>query len=125
MVAEGVFIDAIGATVAVVALEAFLVHESIARGAIDVVLTIGVGALVGGLGGGVLAALLHWRNIVPEGLANTLALAFSVAVFHISNALFHESGITAVIVAGMVVTNMRSPVLGALTESVSSNRVLQ
>ncbi len=108
--AEGIFIDAVGATVAVVALEVSLVGTtaSAAVGVLDVAMRIGVGAAIGALGGGFLAVLIRWRHIVPEGLENILALAVAIATFQISNGVVHESGITAAIVAGMVISNTQS-----------------
>ena len=108
--AEGVFIDAVGATIAVVALEVALVPTgaSLAVAVPDVLLRLGTGAAVGVAGGALLALLLHRRDVVPDGLENTLALAVAVTVFQISNALVHESGITAAIAAGMVVSHTSS-----------------
>jgi NhaP-type Na+/H+ or K+/H+ antiporter len=116
--AEGIFIDAIGATIAVVALEVALVPSgvSLAVAVPDIALRIGAGAGVGAAGGAVLAGLLRRRGVIPEGLENALALATAVAVFHASNALVHESGITAAIVAGMVLSNATSHAQRALVE---------
>ena len=116
--AEGIFIDAVGATIAVVALEALLVPsgKSAALGIFNVAMTIGVGALVGAAGGIVLALLLRRRNVIPQGLENVLSLAFAVLVFQGSNALAHESGITAAIVAGMFLSNTRSHAFGEIVE---------
>ena len=108
--AEGIFIDAVGATIAVVALEIALVPSgaSLAAGVPGVLGRLGTGAAIGLAGGFFLALLLGRRRIVPEGLENTLALAVAVAVFQVSNAVVHESGITAAIVAGMVISNTPS-----------------
>ena len=108
--AEGIFIDAVGATVAVVALEVALVPTgaSLAVAVPDVLLRLATGAVVGVVGGALLALLLHRRDVVPDGLENTLALAVAVTVFQVSNALVHESGITAAIAAGMVISNTSS-----------------
>jgi NhaP-type Na+/H+ or K+/H+ antiporter len=107
--AEGIFIDAVGATIAVVALEVVLAPsaESVGHGIIDVAGRIGTGALIGAIGGGLLALLLYWKPVVPEGLHNVLGLGFSVAIFQVSNSLLEESGITAAIMAGLVVGNIR------------------
>ena len=76
----------------------------------------GSGAGIGALGGGLLAALLYWRPVVPEGLHNVLGLGFAVAIFQIANSLLDESGITAAIVAGLVVGNLRVQSLHELVE---------
>ncbi len=116
--AEGIFIDAVGATVAVVALEVSLVGTtaSAAAGVLDVAMRIGVGALIGAIGGGFLAVLIRWRHIVPEGLENIVALAVAIATFQISNSVVHESGITAAIVAGMVISNTQSHAFEEIVE---------
>lgn len=116
--AEGIFIDAVGATIAVVALEVSLVGtaSSAAVGVFDVLLRIGAGAAIGAAGGAFLAVLIRWRDVVPEGLENILALAVAVATFQVSNSLFHESGITAAIVAGMVISNTRSHAFEEIAE---------
>ena len=116
--AEGIFIDAVGATVAVVALEVSLVGTtaSAAVGVLDVAWRIGIGAIVGAAGGGFLALLLRWRPVVPDGLENILALSVAIATFQISNGLVHESGITAAIVAGMVISNTQSHVFHEIAE---------
>ncbi|MBL4636108.1 MAG: sodium:proton antiporter, partial [Kofleriaceae bacterium] len=116
--AEGIFIDAVGATVAVVALEVSLVGTgaSAAVGVLDVVMRIGVGALVGLASGALLAVLLRWRDVIPEGLENILSLAVALASFQIANSLVHESGITAAIVAGMVLSNTHSHAFEEIVE---------
>lgn len=116
--AEGIFIDAVGATVAVVALEVSLVGTgaSAAVGVLDVAMRIGFGALVGLGSGALLAVLLRWRNVIPEGLENILSLAVALASFQIANSVIHESGITAAIVAGMVLSNTHSHAFEEIVE---------
>lgn len=114
--AEGIFIDAVGATIAVVALEIILkpTGSAVGEGIMHIALRLGVGSLVGLAGGLVLALLLRWRRVVPEGLENVLVLAFVVAIFELSNAWMHESGISAAIAAGLVLGNTRSHALEEL-----------
>ncbi len=116
--AEGIFIDAVGATVAVVALEVSLVGTtaSAAAGVFAVILRIGVGAAIGIASGAFLALLIRWRNVVPDGLENILSLAVAIASFQIANSLVHESGITAAIVAGMVISNTHSHAFDEIVE---------
>ncbi len=116
--AEGIFIDAIGATIAVVALDVVMIGTttSAAVGVLDVVWRIGIGALVGLGAGSFLAILIRWRDVIPQGLENILSLAVAIASYQIANSLVHESGITAAIVAGMVVANTRSHALGEIVE---------
>ncbi|MEO6602940.1 MAG: sodium:proton antiporter [Polyangiaceae bacterium] len=108
--AEGIFIDAVGATIAVVALEVLLAppEQRLGRAALGILMRFGVGTLVGIAGGGLFSLLMRFRSALPEGLANVAALASAVALFEISNAITPESGITAAILAGMVVGHTRS-----------------
>jgi len=113
--AEGIFIDAVGATIAVVALEVLLSSPGESFAALSGIGSrFGVGGFVGFAGGALLALLLRWRKVVPEGLHNILTLAFAVAIFQVSNAMVEESGIIAAVLAGVVVGNARSHVLDEL-----------
>jgi NhaP-type Na+/H+ or K+/H+ antiporter len=118
--AEGVLIDAVGAVIAVVALEVALAWEDNPGAAWQAgrfFTTMGFGILVGLVGGLLLAILLRRRRIVPEGLENVFALALILALFQICNATpFEESGIAAVTVAGIVLGNSRTPVRRDLME---------
>tara|TARA_R110002096_G_scaffold435826_2_gene663585 strand:- start:120524 stop:122329 length:1806 start_codon:yes stop_codon:yes gene_type:complete len=116
--AEGIFIDAVGATVAVVALDVVMIGTttSAAVGVLDVVWRIGIGALIGVGAGAFLAVLIRWRDVIPTGLENTLSLAVAIASFQIANSLVHESGITAAIAAGMVISNTRSHAFEEIVE---------
>jgi NhaP-type Na+/H+ or K+/H+ antiporter len=107
--AEGVLIDAIGAVIAVVALDVALEPngQSLARAVVGVAARLGFGALVGLAGGFLLAYALQHRNVVSDGLENVFTLALVWTMFKASDALVHESGIAAVIVAGLVVGNAR------------------
>ena len=116
--AEGILLDAIGAIIAVVALEVvispsgftFLASPFIILGRLF------VGGLIGIIGGFIMAWLLGIRNLVPEGMENVFTLSLVFALFHISNVLSHESGIVAVTIAGMVVGNRKTMVTRELME---------
>ncbi|MGE0870589.1 MAG: cation:proton antiporter [Kofleriaceae bacterium] len=112
LIAEGILIDAVGATIAVVALEIALspTRGAAAAGIFSVVFRIGTGGVVGIVSGLVIVGLFRVRRLVPHGLENVLVLAMSVAIFQVANALVRESGITAAIVAGLVVGNTRTRV---------------
>ena len=118
LVAEGIFVDAIGATVAVVALEIVLADSgrAAAGGALSIFLRFGAGALVGGVAGALLVLMLRVRRLVPSGLENVLALAVAVAAFQVSDAIVSESGLTAAIVAGLIVGNLPVRRLGEIAE---------
>lgn len=116
--AESVFGDAIGATIAVVALE-IAISPSVAGFAEGFLLIGGRLAMGGafGLAGGLaLAYLMRSRRAVPEGLENVLTLSVVLAIFQLSNAILPESGIAASIGAGLAMGNVRSRVSKRLME---------
>lgn len=110
--AEGVLIDPIGAIVAVLMLELVLAPESatIYGGAKVLLLRLGFGAGAGVLAGFAIAHLLRLRRAVPEGHENIFVLAMVLLLFQGCNEIVSESGILAVVVAGVVVGNLRSHV---------------
>jgi len=116
--AEGVLIDAVGAVLAVVTLEVVLSFstESLAEGAVQLVSRLGFGLVVGCLAGLIIALLLRYKKVVPEGFENVLTLSLVLALFQISNAIMPESGIMTVTAAGIVVGNIRTRALRDLME---------
>jgi len=116
--AEGVFIDAVGATIAIMALEVAVEPsgETLGVAALGVVTRLGVGAAIGVAGGLALGALLRVPRLVPRGIENILALSTAVAVFELSHAVIHESGIPAAVACGLVVGNMRIRRMSELVE---------
>lgn len=116
--AEGVLIDPIGAIIAVVALEFLFPIEgsaaasTLARPAI----VLGGGVLLGVAGGIAITLMLRPKGLIPEGLENVLVLSLVVVLFEVSDAMIHESGLAAVVAAGMVVGNMRTRLLRNLLE---------
>ncbi|UCD86991.1 MAG: cation:proton antiporter [Desulfobacterales bacterium] len=115
--AEGVLLDAVGAVVAMVALEVAL-SPKIGPMATAVMFAtrLGFGTLVGLLGGVLLVTLLKRRNVVPEGLENVFTLCMVFAMFQGANALLPESGIVAVTVAGVLVGNFQTYIQRELSE---------
>ncbi len=111
--AEGVFGDAIGALLAVVALDVAITPlsgASLAHGVNELVVRLGTGAVIGLLGGLLLVVLLRAVRLIPEGLENITTLSIVLFIFQASNAVQPESGIAAAIVAGLVVGNLPSRV---------------
>lgn len=110
--AEGVLIDAVGAIIAVVALEIVIgpPDATFLDGVLHILQRLSIGAAIGLAGGLLLVGLLRVRNLVPEGLENVFVLSLVFALFQESNALLPESGIAAVTVAGMIVGNIRHAV---------------
>lgn len=116
--AEGVITDALGAIVAVVALQVALRpgSESLALGALEIGKRLAFGAIFGALCGGALSLFLRPRHLVPERLRNVVTLALVFAIYAGADAALHESGIAAVIAAGMIVGSTRTHQPTALAE---------
>lgn len=112
LTAEGVLIDAVGAVLAVVALEVVLSPGGgrLPFAAADLAGRIGLGLAIGTPAGFVLAWLLRRRRLVPEGLESIFALSTALFLYQATNAVIHESGLVAVIAAGIVLGNSRSPI---------------
>lgn len=108
--AEGVIIDAIGALLAVVALEIAIdpSTHSLALGAGSLLARFGVGVALGLIGGGAIALLLRLDHVVPDRLENVTSLGLALATFQLSNAIISESGIVAAIVAGGLVGHLET-----------------
>lgn len=115
--AEGVLLDAVGAVVAMIALEVALSPKAgpVAT-AVMFATRLGFGTLVGLLGGVLLVTLLKRRNVVPEGLENVFTLCLVLAMFQGANVLLPESGIVAVTVAGVLVGNFQTYIQRELAE---------
>jgi NhaP-type Na+/H+ or K+/H+ antiporter len=115
--AEGVLLDAVGAVVAMVALEIALSPKA---GPLDTAVMLatrlGFGTVFGLLCGLLLVAVLKRRNVVPEGIENVFTLCLVLAVFQGANVLFPESGIVAVTVAGVVFGNFQTRIQREVVE---------
>ena len=116
--AEGVLIDPVGAIIAVVALE-IIVTGSASEAAgmlLGIPSRLIVGAILGAIGGLLIAGVLHYEQLIPDEIENIFTLALVLAVFEVSNALLAESGIMAAAIAGMVVGNLSRHVTRELKE---------
>lgn len=115
--AEGVFGDAIGAILAVVTLKVIVEPQlGVFDGLGTAFATLGVGAVIGAVGGFLIAGLLKVEGLVPEGLESVTTLCVLLGLFQFSDAVMHESGIAAAIAAGLVVGNVKSHVSAELKE---------
>ncbi len=106
---EGIVIDPIGALFAVLVFE-WIVVQKTASGLDSVFLIFVQTILVGlffGLLVGFLFGLLLRQHQIPEGLQNFASLAMVCFAFAASEALAHESGLLAVTVMGVLLTNMK------------------
>ena len=60
------------------------------------------------IGGMLLTLLFRIRALIPEGLENVFILSWVFALFQISNTISAESGIVAVVIAGMTIGNTKT-----------------
>ena len=101
--AEGVLIDPIGATAALIAFE-IVVADQADDAAIEVALIV-LKTLVVGAGIGLAAALIldygMQRFLIPDALAVPITLTFVVGAFVATNAVQEEAGLLAVTVLGI------------------------
>ena len=107
---EGIVIDPIGATLAVLIFGFIESVHSNTGGLLDIFLTflkiIATGGAVGLLGGYLLSFILK-KHLLPEYLHNVFTLNLIFMVFVISNTFAHESGLLAVTLMGMLLANTK------------------
>jgi len=116
--AEGVFLDPIGAILAVVAFDVVFgggVGDS--TGVVHMLARLGIGVLAGVVGGGVMVLLLRSRRLIPAGMERVFTLTLAWGIFQASNAISYDSGVLAVIVAGIMFANVAQETTRGVRES--------
>lgn len=104
---EGILIDPVGATLAVIVFDVLIAGEGSLRGGLRAALsTVGVGLVVGLIGAGVMVLLLK-RYLIPDHLQPSATLMFVVTAFVASDLLRPESGLLAVTLMGIAVANQK------------------
>lgn len=106
---EGIMIDPVGATLAVLVFETILAGGEVGLLTLPalfqgIFMTLLVGSIVGAIG----AFILVWvfeRRWVPHHLDSALALMMVLAAFAVSDLLIHESGLMAVTLMGVILAN--------------------
>lgn len=105
---EGIVIDPIGATLAVLTFEVLLAVD-LGSGLRAAAAGLGKTLLVGGVAGGAAAALLVVavrRHAVPDHLENAVSIMVVLVSFVLANLAQEESGLLAVTVMGLLVSNL-------------------
>lgn len=124
--AEGVLIDPIGATAALIAFELVLAEET--NDAVLSLLGILGLTVVAGAGLGLASAFLLdtalRRFLIPDQLAVPITFAFVVASFVASNEIQEESGLLAVTVLGIYLARRESSTIRQVLEFNESLRTL-
>lgn len=123
---EGILIDPIGAVLAVLVFEAIIAgrfHEVPSMAVAGIFSTLLTGALIGGAGA--LAIVLFLRYyLIPDFLQSPVTLISVVGVFTASNLIQAESGLLAVTVMGVVLTNQNFVAVKHIIEFKENLRVL-
>ncbi len=107
---EGILIDPIGATLAVLVFEAILAgefQEATTLAVTGVLKTVVIGGVIGVLGAMLLTLLLK-RYWIPDFLRNAVSLMTVLSVFAASNMVQTESGLLAVTMMGIALANQRN-----------------
>ncbi|WP_051063320.1 cation:proton antiporter [Ilumatobacter nonamiensis] len=124
--AEGVLIDPIGATAALVAFELVLADET-EEAVLSLVGIVGL-TLFAGIGLGLATAFLLdtalKRFLIPDQLAVPMTFAFVVASYVASNEIQEESGLLAVTVVGIYLARRESSTIRQVLEFNESLRTL-
>ena len=111
--AEGVFIDAVGALVAVLAFELTYGSGAPSRGGslLQLLLNLSIGAAAGAVAGALAVYLHRSRRVIPPGMEKLFTLTLAWTAFQVSNMLAPGSGIAAAVIAGVMVGNawLRDP----------------
>jgi len=100
---EGVLIDPVGAILAVLVLDVVLNGDADPVGVLSgLFLRLGIGVALGVGGGWLLGAFITRANFLAEDLKNLVVLAGVWALFALSQFVVSESGLMAMVVAGLV-----------------------
>lgn len=123
---EGIVVDPIGATLAVLVYEFILVGSSgnaLSHTVLAFAKLLGVGLLFGSATGYLYGSILR-RHWLPEYLHNVTTLGLVIFVFAISNSVQHESGLLTVTVMGVWLANMRDVAMDEILDFKESLSVL-
>lgn len=123
---EGIMNDPVGAILAVIVFEAILTGSFGSANASAIqqfVETILAGSAIGALGAFVMILPLQ-RYWIPDYLENSVTLMVVVAVFTASNLLYHESGLLATVIMGIVLANQPWATVHRIIEFKEDLRVL-
>lgn len=106
---EGILIDPIGATLAVLVYQ-FIISEGIQGGFFNGIIVFGkilaIGCLLGSVSGYLFGLILR-RHWIPQYLHNFAALTLVCSIFALSDTLEAESGLLSVTVMGIFLANMK------------------
>lgn len=104
---EGIILDPLGAFLTVLVFQYIVSAQPGQQVSFTFFATITTGVLSGTIGAFMLGLLLR-RHIIPHYLRNVFSLALVLLIFVLSNAIHTESGLLAVTLMGIVLTNMKN-----------------
>lgn len=104
---EGIFVDPIGAVLAVVVLEVLVEANGGARDAAVAVATATLAGSVIGVGAGLLLTLALDRGWISDHLRSAVTLAVVIGSLAAADAVFHEAGLVATTALGVTLANQR------------------
>lgn len=102
---EGIILDPLGALLTVLVFQFIVSTQPGQAVSFTFITMIATGLVSGAVGAYILAVLLR-NHIIPHYLQNVLSLVLVLMIFSLANAIHHESGLLAVTLMGMVLTNM-------------------
>jgi NhaP-type Na+/H+ or K+/H+ antiporter len=107
---EAIFIDPIGAIIAIFVLEIVLQESSsLIYSFMLVFVRLGIGALIGMVGGYIIGRFIVRWSIVLEEIIELMVLAAALSVYAISESVLQESGLMAAVACGAVLGHMEIP----------------
>ncbi|MEM9945919.1 MAG: cation:proton antiporter [Cyanobacteria bacterium P01_D01_bin.36] len=107
---EGVLIDPVGAILAVVVLDIILNGDTDPTSVLGGLLArLGIGVIIGGGGGALMALFLRTANFLSEELRNLVVLAGIWGLYGLAQSVRGESGLMAAVAAGIVVRAISIP----------------
>lgn len=101
---EGIVIDPVGATLAIVVLDATLNDSNAGAAALQIGITLGAGAIAGLVVAALALMALH-RHWVPDHLLNPAMIAAAIIAFAAANVIAPEAGLMATTMLGLVLAN--------------------
>ena len=100
---EGVLIDPVGAILAVVVLDTLINSNASPLEIVSgLLLRLTIGAAIGGIGGGLLSLFVKQATVISEDLKNLVVLAGVWGLFGLAQWSVSESGLMAMVIAGIV-----------------------
>ena len=107
---EGIFIDPIGAIIAIFVLEIVLQESSsLIYSFMLVFMKLGIGAIIGVIGGYIIGRFILKWSIVLEEIIELMVLAAALSVYAISESVLQDSGLMAAVACGAVLGHMEIP----------------